>query len=387
MAFKFANRVKMATSTTGTGTITLGSTVAGFQNFAAAGLVDGDTTRYLVVDGNAWEIGLGTYAASGPTLTRTTVIESSNSDAEINLSGSAIVMGILAAADLQLLGPADSPTFAGLTIGGVATTVIREVLAADRTYYVRTDGNDSNTGLVDSSGGAKLTLAGAFAALNGIDFNGHTVTIQMGDGTYNGGGVAVPKCVGQSDASKLLLRGDPSAPGDVVLNNDAAAYNGYIVVPQGSAISPTGLRFTGGVDHAYGIGCTGGVVEFGAGLEFGGFTGLNSTHIACQGNGYINKNNQDYVVNGAAGRHIFAETGLISSFGGTVTVSGSPAFSSRFAYAARLGCIIDQTTYSGATTGQRYLAEKNGVIETYGGGASKFPGDSAGSTATGGQYS
>jgi len=80
----------MSSATTGTGTITLGSAEAGYQSFAAAGVVDGDIVRYVIEDGTDWEIGTGTYTASGTTLSRT-VTESSNADNAITLSGSAVV--------------------------------------------------------------------------------------------------------------------------------------------------------------------------------------------------------------------------------------------------------------------------------------------------------
>lgn len=84
------NRAKMSTSTTGTGTITLGSAEDGYQTFADAGVANADVVRYVIEDGSNWEIGTGTYTATGTTLSRT-VSESSNSDAAINLSGSATV--------------------------------------------------------------------------------------------------------------------------------------------------------------------------------------------------------------------------------------------------------------------------------------------------------
>ena len=93
------NRAKVATATTGTGTITLGSAESGYQSFADAGVSDGDVVRYVIEDGDDWEIGSGTYTASGTTLSRT-VLESSNADAALNLTGSAVVYVTAAAEDI-----------------------------------------------------------------------------------------------------------------------------------------------------------------------------------------------------------------------------------------------------------------------------------------------
>ena len=92
------NRAKVATATTGTGTITLGAAIGGYQTFADAGVADANVVRYAIEDGSDFELGTGTYTASGTTLTRT-VTESSNADSAINLSGSAIVFVTATAAD------------------------------------------------------------------------------------------------------------------------------------------------------------------------------------------------------------------------------------------------------------------------------------------------
>jgi hypothetical protein len=89
---KLYNLARMTTPTNGTGTITLGAAVSSFLTFTQAGVSDGETITYAIEDlGNsAREIGRGVYTAAGPTLTRS-VLKSTNSDAAINLSGSAQV--------------------------------------------------------------------------------------------------------------------------------------------------------------------------------------------------------------------------------------------------------------------------------------------------------
>jgi len=86
MALVLADRVKESTSTTGTGTVTLAGAVIGYQSFSVVG--DGNITYYTIAGQgtNEWEVGIGTYTASGTTLSRDTVLASSNSGSLVNFS-------------------------------------------------------------------------------------------------------------------------------------------------------------------------------------------------------------------------------------------------------------------------------------------------------------
>ena len=82
MALKVADRVKETTNTQGTGTYTLLGAATGFESFSVIG--NGNTTYYCCTDGTNFEIGIGTYTASGTTLARTTILQSSDSDTAVN---------------------------------------------------------------------------------------------------------------------------------------------------------------------------------------------------------------------------------------------------------------------------------------------------------------
>ena len=84
MALVLKDRLKETTTTTGTGTYTLAGAVTGFEAFSQVG--NGNTTYYCCTDGTDFEIGIGTYASSGTTLARTTILQSSNSDNAVSWS-------------------------------------------------------------------------------------------------------------------------------------------------------------------------------------------------------------------------------------------------------------------------------------------------------------
>ena len=88
---KLFNRAKVLTATTGTGTITLGNADGGYLSFADAGVANGDVVRYVIEEGDNFEIGTGTYSSTGPTLTRTPSQSSEANNAKITLAGEAVV--------------------------------------------------------------------------------------------------------------------------------------------------------------------------------------------------------------------------------------------------------------------------------------------------------
>jgi hypothetical protein len=86
MALVLKDRVKETTTTTGTGTVTLAGAVTGFDAFSEIG--NSNTTYYVIAHQSAdeWEVGIGTYTSSGTTLSRDTVLSSSNSGSATNFS-------------------------------------------------------------------------------------------------------------------------------------------------------------------------------------------------------------------------------------------------------------------------------------------------------------
>lgn len=117
MAFAVYDRVQETSSTTGTGSITLAGAVSGYQSFAVVG--NGNTTYYTILNGTQWEVGIGTYSTSGPTLARTTILSNSNGNTSpITLSGSSSVF-ITQPAE-QTVVSSNNPSTSGyvLTSGG-----------------------------------------------------------------------------------------------------------------------------------------------------------------------------------------------------------------------------------------------------------------------------
>ena len=162
MALVLADRVRDTTTTTGTGTVTLSGTApTGYQNFSVVG--DGNTTYYTISGGSQWETGIGTYSSTGPTLTRTTVLASSNSGSLVNFSAGT--------KDVFVTYPAE-----------------KSVNYDDNGQVVIGVGGASDTALLDVEG--NIYAASAIRAGGGIDLPsgfGNYWRASLPSGAYQGG--------------------------------------------------------------------------------------------------------------------------------------------------------------------------------------------------------
>ena len=130
MALVLADRIKETTTTTGTGTVTLLGASSGFQSFAVVG--NANTTYYAIVGQTTteWEVGLGTYTASGTTLSRTTVYASSNANALVTFSaGTKDVFVTLPSSVTVTSG--GTPSFATLNLTGTTNQVSSVAVSSD----------------------------------------------------------------------------------------------------------------------------------------------------------------------------------------------------------------------------------------------------------------
>ncbi len=256
------------------------------------------------------------------------------------------------------------------------STVIREKLTADRTYYVRTDGSDSNNGLANTSGGAFLTIQKAIDTVAALDLSIYNVTIQVANGTYTGAIAVIAPWIGRGI---VTLKGDTTTPSNVVLSTTGDT----ITMSGGGALYVEGFRLSSSGNRTMNVGPRS-ELRFSS-VEFNAST---SEHILLNGTGAYVFGYGNYSIIAGSNYHIRCQGGSYCQIQlRTITLTGTPAFGVAFVYAQQSAVLgINANTYSGAATGPRYLVATNGVINTGGGGTSYFPGSLAGSTVTGGQY-
>lgn len=262
---------------------------------------------------------------------------------------------------------------AGQTKRFVHSGSLDTLYSDDRVYYVRPDGNDANSGRGNTPGTAKATIAGAMATLNGIDFNGYIPQLLLyHDITYNetlSFNPVRPRSYLQVIGNNTTIQ--PST------GNAIECYRSSFVELQGSLT--IGAPGTGGC----GLYALGGFIYTASTT----FLACDLAVMYCDQWGFIGVY-QDITISGNSAYFAYCTTeSEIDLAATTYTVSGTPAYSGAFVYSAYNSTIWRESgSFSGAATGVRYHAYGLGVIESSGGGASFFPGDTAGVAEQGGVY-
>ncbi len=274
---------------------------------------------------------------------------------------------------------------------------MRTQLTAATTFYVSPSGSDSNDGLTLAT--AWLTLQHAWDTLfKSYDLQGFAVTVLMdvAGGYYSTGLAAYGTLPGSQGPSSLVFSAlNPASPPGVLV---APSVGSPFVAADGAAYTLLdGIDVDGSISNAD-------CISIGAGSEIAlsapgkmhwfrnaGAGPFNHASVAYGGKLQVNGN---YTLRGGAqchilsgdGGHVYYNTdgnpGLIG-----VTVTGAPTFRAAFMGAVNAGTVNCQAVaFSGAAHGPTYMAKMGGILSVGTTNPNYFPGDIAGTLATGGQY-
>ena len=306
-------------------------------------------------------------------------------------------MGLAGADDFSIkVSPDGSAWHEGIRIdrqtGRTRVTGLRETLAANRTYYVRKDGSDSNSGLADNAGGAFLTIARAIdVAFGTLDLGPFDVTVQVRAGVYEDFVYIPSPSVG---AGSVLLRGEASDPGAVVIrmsssvNGMPTSLEGIIHVWNGAFLRVADLqveREGGPSMPALDIRFGGSVLlEQGRELRFGS----SSTAAIRLISGF-------FTAQSATVRHVGNAPRLLQNRGGnanlhdaTIDLNGR-SYSVAVFHVDRGGVATNGSgafAVTGNVTGPRVQLRTNGVIDFGSYALAAIPGTSNGVIDTGGVF-
>lgn len=252
----------------------------------------------------------------------------------------------------------------------------RETLTANRTYYVRTDGSDSNDGRTNSAGGAFLTIQKAINVARSIDHSIYQVTISVGAGAFaenisiqdtlgsfnlNLQGAGTSTVIGAGSGNGLSIQ----RAGRLVLRDFAFADNQLISLS---------VRFTPYVLLA-------GTIQFGSAA---------ARQIEVEA-GYIESTTGTIQLDGAAAKWLdVAPFGTIRLTNGvTVQTTKALTYANDFIEIAQgradFGGSITWDETAGAITGRQCEVMQNGILQLNGAALSTIPGTITGVSASGGQ--
>ncbi len=215
MALVVRDRVKQFSTTSGTGTLTLGSTPNGFQPFSTIG--DGNTTYYTIVNGSTgdFEVGIGTYTLSGDTLSRDTVLASSNSGNLVNFNADS--------KDVFVVYPAERAVFTDV----VQTLTNKTISGANNTLS-----NIPNSATTATSANTNSTIVARDASGN---FSAGTITANL-----SGNATTSSSTTGNAATATTLATGRTiSITGD--LTYTSGSFNGSANVTGTGTLANSGV--------------------------------------------------------------------------------------------------------------------------------------------------
>ena len=272
MALIVKDRIKESTNTTGTGTLTLTGATAGFQTFAAVG--NANTTYYAILNGNNWEVGIGQYFTSGTTLSRDTILSSSNSGAAITLAGVSDVFCTYPSEKAVILNSSDVIEGTNIVVEGniadnaVTTNKIPDAAiitakVADNAVNaskLNVTGDGTNTQFLQSDGDGSFTwnvpTDTTYTASTGLDLTGTIFSLDLAnDQTWTGsqrGNITVDADLSFDQNAGNNFSCTPTATGTLTFSNHTAGQSGYVLLDNsgGHAITAAGTTKINATDLA-----------------------------------------------------------------------------------------------------------------------------------------
>jgi len=282
MALIVKDRIKESTTTTGTGTLTLAGATTGFQTFAAVG--DANTTYYAILNGSNWEVGLGTYTVSGTTLSRDTILSSSNSGAAINLAGVSDVFCTYPSEKAVILNSSDVIEGSEIVVEGniaanavttnkiindavttnkIADAAVITAKIADNAVNatkLNVTGDGTNTQFLQSDGDGSFTwnvpTDTTYTASTGLDLTGTIFSLDLAnDQTWTGsqrGNITVDADLSFDQNAGNNFSCTPTATGTLTFSNHTAGQSGYVLLDNsgGHAITAAGTTKINATDLA-----------------------------------------------------------------------------------------------------------------------------------------
>ena len=289
MALVVADRIQETTTTTGTGTYTLAGAKSGFASFSGVG--DGNTTYYACSDGTDFEVGLGTYTASGSLLARTTILSSSNSNNAVNWgAGDKDIFVTLPSAKSVLEDASNNVTTGGTVNGrnlssdGTKLDGIEASATADQTDAEIKTAYENNSDTNAFTDALQTKLNGVAASANAYVHPNHSGEVTS---TADGATVIADDVV---DEANLKVSNTPT--------------NGYFLSAQsGNTGGLTWSAVPAGVGGATGVDFNDGVkARFGTGNDLEIYHDASAGHsrIADTGTGWLVASSNRFQVNNAA---------------------------------------------------------------------------------------